>query len=136
MHIHPIYRSLYISPSSAACGCWLHHWLGRSYAADAASPLPVHWCSFCRPQKDDRLSQPPGVLIQRPTGLELRTLGSQATNLTTKPTPGLAQPLGRCFHAVSPIRRPPRFRPIVSKLCCKLCFCRSRKVLLRGAAPE
>ena len=30
------------------------------------------------------------ILIQRPTGLELRTLGSQATTLTTKPTPGLS----------------------------------------------
>ena len=29
------------------------------------------------------------ILIQRPTGLELRTLGSQAATLTTKPTPGL-----------------------------------------------
>jgi len=52
-----------LSLSSAACGCWLHHWLGRDYAADAVSPLPVrvHWCSFCRPRKNDRLSQPPGV---------------------------------------------------------------------------
>ena len=29
------------------------------------------------------------ILIQRPTGLELRTLGSQAATITTKPTPGL-----------------------------------------------
>ena len=29
------------------------------------------------------------MLIQQPTGLELRTLESQATTLTTKPTPGL-----------------------------------------------
>ena len=48
----------------------------------------THWYSFCRPWKDDRLSQPPGVLIQWPTGLELRTEGSQATTLTSKPTPG------------------------------------------------
>uniref|UniRef100_A0A8C4Q9J9 Exportin-T n=1 Tax=Eptatretus burgeri TaxID=7764 RepID=A0A8C4Q9J9_EPTBU len=47
--------------SDQACGCWLHHWLGRSNAADAVSPLPVHWYSFCRPRKDDGLSQPPGV---------------------------------------------------------------------------
>jgi len=57
-----------------------------------------NWYSFRRPRKDDRLSQPPGVLIQRPkppgvliqrpTELELRTLGSQAATLTTEPTPG------------------------------------------------
>ena len=40
----------------------------RLFAADAVSPLPVHWCSFCRPRKDGRLSQPPGVLIQWPNG--------------------------------------------------------------------
>ena len=40
-----------LSLSSAACGCWLHHWLGRGYAADAVSPLPIHWYSFCRPRK-------------------------------------------------------------------------------------
>ena len=39
----------------------------------------------CR-RKDFKL--PPGALIQRPTGLELRTLGSQAATLTTEPTPG------------------------------------------------
>uniref|UniRef100_A0A8C4QXX5 Scavenger receptor class A member 5 n=1 Tax=Eptatretus burgeri TaxID=7764 RepID=A0A8C4QXX5_EPTBU len=41
-------------------GLWLllHHWLGRGYAADAVSLLPVHWYSVCRPQKDDWLSQP------------------------------------------------------------------------------
>ena len=50
-----------LSLLSAARGCWLHHWLGRGYAADAVSPLPVYWYSFCRPRKDDRLSQPPGV---------------------------------------------------------------------------
>ena len=53
----------------------------------------THWHSFHQPRKDDRLSQPPGVLIQRPTGLELRTLGSQAATLTTKQTPGSAVPL-------------------------------------------
>ena len=85
--------SLSLSLSSAACGCWLHHWLGRGYAADAVSPLPVHRYPFCRPRKDDRLSQPPGVLIQRQTGLELRTLGSQAATLTTELTPGVLVPL-------------------------------------------
>ena len=82
-----------VSLSSAACGCWLHHWLGHGYAADAVSPLPVHWYSLCRPQKDDRLSQPPGVLIQWPNGARTQDpripVGSQAATLTTKPTPGL-----------------------------------------------
>ena len=32
-----------LSLSSAACGCWLHHWLGRGYAADAVSPLPYQY---------------------------------------------------------------------------------------------
>ena len=34
-------RTPLLSLSSAACGCWLHHWLGCSYAADTASPLPT-----------------------------------------------------------------------------------------------
>ena len=50
--------------------------------------LPVHWYSFRRPRKDDRPSQPPGVNTAE-TGLELRTLGSQAISLTAKLTPGL-----------------------------------------------
>ncbi len=69
-----------------------YHFLKRDCVADAV-PLYQYthwnWYSFRRPRKDDRLSQPPGVLIQRPTGLELRTLGSQAATLTTEPTPGL-----------------------------------------------
>ena len=48
----------------------------------------THCYSFRRPRKDDRLSQPPAVLIQRPTGLELRTPGPQAATIITKPTPG------------------------------------------------
>ena len=68
-----------------------YHFLKRDYVADAV-PLYQYthwnWYSFRRPRKDDRLSQPPGVSIQRPIGLELRTLGSQAATLTTEPTPG------------------------------------------------
>ena len=68
-----------------------YHFLKRDCVADAV-PLYQYthwnWYSFRRPRKDDRLSQPPGVLIQRPTGLELRTRGSQAATLTTEPTPG------------------------------------------------
>ena len=69
-----------------------NHLLRRDCVADAV-PLFQYthwdWYSFRRPRKDDRLSQPPGpgVLIQWPTGLELRTLGSQAATLTTEPTP-------------------------------------------------
>ena len=63
----------------------------RDCVADAV-PLYQYthwnWYSFRRPRKDDKLSQPPGVLIQRPTGIELRTLGSQAATRTTEPTPG------------------------------------------------
>ena len=68
-----------------------YHFLKRDCVSD---PVPLYqsthwnWYSFRRHRKDDRLSQPPGVLIQRPTGLELRTLGSQAATLTTEPTPG------------------------------------------------
>ena len=54
--------------------------LGHGCAADAVLLLPVHWCSFHQPQKDDRLSQPNLVLIQQPTGLKLRALGSQASH--------------------------------------------------------
>ena len=42
--------------------------------------IPVHRCSFHRPRKDDRLSQPHLVLIQWSTGHELRTLRSQASH--------------------------------------------------------
>ena len=58
---------------------------GCIIVGDAAMPLmqcpylPVHWCSFHQPQKDDRLSQPHLVLIQQPTGLKLRTLRSQTS---------------------------------------------------------
>ena len=69
-----------------------YHFLKRDCVADAV-PLYQYthwnWYSFRRPWKDDRLSQPPCVLIQRPTGLKLRALGSQAATLTTEPTPGL-----------------------------------------------
>ena len=68
-----------------------YHFLKRDCVADVVHLYQYthwNWYSFRRPRKDDRLSQPPGVLIQRPTGLELRTLGSQATTLTTEPTPG------------------------------------------------
>ena len=45
-------------------GCLVRHWLGArrcGYAADAVPLLPIYWCSFRRPRKDDKLSQPPGV---------------------------------------------------------------------------
>ena len=68
-----------------------YHFLKRDYVADAV-PLYQYthwnWYSFRRPRKDDRLSQPSGVLIQQPTGFELGTRGSQAATLTTEPTPG------------------------------------------------
>ena len=68
-----------------------YHFLKHDYVADAVSLYQYthwKWFSFRRPRKDDRLSQSPGVLIQRPTGLELRTPGSQAATLTTEPTLG------------------------------------------------
>ena len=67
-----------------AAGCIIGS--GRGYAADAVFLLPVHWYqySFCRPRKDDVLSQPHLVLIQRQTGLKLRTLGSQVSHPNRK----------------------------------------------------
>ena len=65
-----------------------YHFLKRDCVADAVPLyLNTHWnrYSFRRPRKDDRLSQPPGALIQRPTGLELRTRGSQARIPTRHP---------------------------------------------------
>ena len=67
-----------------AAGCIIGS--GRNDAADAVPLLPVYWCSFHRPQKDDRLSQPTSV--NSVANRELRTLGSQPTTLTAKPTPG------------------------------------------------
>ena len=59
--IHRIGQVSLYRVQPVAAGCWLHHWLGRGCTANAVSPLPVHWCSFCRPRMDDRLSQPPGA---------------------------------------------------------------------------
>ena len=58
--------------------------LERSCAADAVPLLPVHWCSFHQPWKDDRLSQPHLVLVQQPTGLKLRTPRSQTSHPSHK----------------------------------------------------
>ena len=71
-------------------GYWAQSWKGHhsNTRYSNGSIIPASWYSFCRPRKDNRLSQPPGVLIQWSTGLELRTLWSQAATLTTKPTPG------------------------------------------------
>ena len=60
----------------------------RDCVTDAVPLYQYTRYSFRRPWKDDRLSQPPGVLVQRPTGLELRTLGSQAATQTIELTPG------------------------------------------------
>ena len=66
-----------------------YHFLRRSCVNDAV-PLYQYthgnWYLFRRPRRDDRLSRPPGVLIQRPTGLELRTRAARAaTNPTLLP---------------------------------------------------
>ena len=58
-------------------GSTLQPFLGAQLCHRCCVPLPVYRYSFRRPQEDDRLSQPHLVLIQQPTGLELRTLGSQ-----------------------------------------------------------
>ena len=63
-------------------GCIIGY--GRGYAADAVPQLPEHWCSFCQPQKDNRLSQPHLVLIHGPTGLKLRTRASQVIHPNRK----------------------------------------------------
>ena len=63
---------------------------GHGCAADAMPLLPARWCSFCRTQKDDRLSQPYLVLIQRPDkGLNPRPWDLKPATLTIKPKPGL-----------------------------------------------
>ena len=63
---------------------------------DAAMPLMqcppykytgAYFADFGR--MTDRVNLLVYFVIQRPTGLELRTLGSKAATLTTKPTPGL-----------------------------------------------
>ena len=35
-----------LSPSSAAYGCWLHHWLGHGFAADAVAPYQYTGAHF------------------------------------------------------------------------------------------
>ena len=72
------YKPRYDLPCLRVPGCNIGS--GRGYAADAVSLLAVHWYSFCQPQKDDRLSEPHLVLIQRTTGLKLSTLGSQVSH--------------------------------------------------------
>ena len=54
---------------SSLLSCWAQSWTGRHSNAGYSngSIIPVSWYSFCRPQKDDRLSQPHLVLIQQPT---------------------------------------------------------------------
>jgi len=55
-------------------------WLpGGSYFLEH-SCAPLHSYTFRRTRKDDRLSWPQLVLILHPAGLELRTLGSQASH--------------------------------------------------------
>ena len=46
--------------------------------------LLVSWCSFCRPQKDDRLSQPTWCYVNGRQGLDLAV---KLATLTVKPTP-------------------------------------------------
>jgi len=57
-----------------------YHFIGAQLCHWCYAPIPVDWYSFHRPQKDDRLSQPHLVLIQRKRGLKLRTLRSQASH--------------------------------------------------------
>ena len=73
-----------ITTSSSSCIWQLscrgsYHFLEVWLSLMQCPSTSTHWHSFRRPRKDDRLSQPLGVLIQRPMGLELRTRGSQAT---------------------------------------------------------
>ena len=88
------WRSNAHSLSWAACGCWLHQWL-RTQLCRWCSALHYQ-CSFCRPRKDDRLSQPHLVLIQQPTGLKLRTLRSHASHPNRK---GSARIDGQIIHS-------------------------------------
>ena len=54
---------------------WAQSWTGRHSDAGYSngSIIPASWYLFCRPQKDDRLSQPHLVSTQWPGGFELRT---------------------------------------------------------------
>ena len=62
---------------------WLpssYHFVGARLRRWCCAPIPVHRYSFRQPRKDDRLSQSHQVLVQQQTGLELRTLRSQASH--------------------------------------------------------
>ena len=96
-----------ITTSSSSCIWQLscrgsYHFLEVWLSLMQCPSTSTHWYSFRRPWKDDRLSQPPRVLIQRPTGLELRTLGSQANTPTTKPTTGSLQLLHNSNPSIQP----------------------------------
>jgi len=80
-------RLIHSCAASGLAGCIIGY--GRGYAADAVPQLPEHWCSFCQPQKDDRLSQPHLVLIQCISGPE----HPKSATVTAKPTPGFSQPI-------------------------------------------
>ena len=49
---------------SSLLGYWAQSWTGRH-----SDSIPAWWHSFCRPRKDDGLSQPHLVLIQQLSGI-------------------------------------------------------------------
>ena len=61
---HTLYRECRCCRSSFL-GYWSQSWTGRHSDAGYlnGSIIPASWYSIFRPRKDDRLSQPPGVLI-------------------------------------------------------------------------
>ena len=50
--------------------------------------IPASWYSFCRPQRDDRLSTPPGINSTGKQDLNSGTKDPKPTTLAIKPTPG------------------------------------------------
>ena len=56
---------------SSLLGYWAQSWMGHhsDTGYSNGSIIPASWYSFCQPQKDDRLSQPHLILIQKPSGI-------------------------------------------------------------------
>ena len=94
--IHPLVPSSVESVGAAEAVSWaIGHNPGRvatpTQDTRMAQSSPASWHSFCRPRKDDRLSQPHLVLIQQPSGVFFNSglQDPKPATLTIKPTPGI-----------------------------------------------
>ena len=80
---------------SSLLSYWAQSWTGHHSNIEYlnGSIIPASWYSFCQPQKDDRLSQPPLVLIQQPSRIWTQEPGipwdPKPSTQTIKPTPGI-----------------------------------------------